>query len=745
MKIHEIVDSIDVKHFNKEKYEKIKKNKILLSNGDKKSLIKILTNAKNDTKENVLKAIVCYAIWEPEEAIEVARRKGLFRYKVFGMKGKNCAKFYMTFLLNHADFFGFSERAKLYLDQKSNADWLERFYVKKENEIERIIEEHHKRRIRKRVGNVNLESSLHKELLAYIDMIFFLQENNEGGTNFNMLDSFSREEIAEAVSYLLYKQISLYGIDENKNYFVDASFVNSKEIEKMLLYACQINYMIEVELLIDFYDYDILMDGKNIIIKSRNESLEKSIRMAYIKNTMQEKLFYLYKTDNSDESINLQQVSNLFINELEEQFVENIKDGIMSRYVFKIPILAIEKIAEQTEEGKIALYQEEALEILHFAKEMCMTTDELFEKKLTEHCNAYDVLLCQRLFRFIYYMQKEVYAKEKNWRKVIQSLIPVTSREHIIHYFTMFLKSQEKAEEIYELLVYNADYKLDIQYTPFINSGKKVIYPISILAQSNLIRNTIAYSYICKNQKVNDDGGRESLVKLCMKCFESCKYDYKVFTNKKFQYMGKQGEIDVIAFSDEEVLLIECKAPLMPTSNFEMRATFEHVEKASRQLDLSKRAFEDDGFRKKYCKDSLRIDGKKRIVRTCIVLGNRLFSTWSDSKHPIRYIHELDMILNNGEIRSPFTKWSIWNGEEYSHDDLVDFLNQEGKFITLMRDTMDKYNNLISFEGNNIMYESYMWNMEKLFHACDEKFLVLEKDEDRWNDFIKECNSSNNF
>lgn len=750
MKIYEIIDSIDIENFNQEAYEQIKKNKISLSNGDKKILTKILANAKVELKEKVLKAIVCYAIWEPDEAIETGRRKGIFRYKVFGIKTRNYAKYYMTFLLEYASIFNFSEKAKSYLVQKIDCDWLDEFYIKKETEIDRIIEEHHKKRIRKRIKKrdgkriyyFNLESSLHKELLAYIDMIFFSGTKLNIGTNFNTLDSFSREEIAEGVSYLLYKYTVLYGIDKEKNYFVDANFVNSKEMETLLLYACQINYMIEIELLVDFYDYDIFTDGKNITIKSRDDSLEKSIRMAYIKNEMQEVLFYARGQNvASTNALNLQQVSNLFINELEEKFVKNIKDGILSRYVFEIPVLAIEKIAEQNVEGRITLYEEEALEIEHFAKEICMTTAELYEKKITDNCNVYDVMLCQRLFRFVYYMQKEVYDKEKEWRKIIQSLIPITSREQLIQYLTMFLKNREKAEEIYRLLEYNTDCKFDIQYTPFISIGEKVIYPISILAQSNLIRNTIAYSYMSKNQYVNDDGGLESLVSVCASSFESCTYGYKVFTNKKYKYMGKKGEIDVIVVSDEEIILVECKAPLMPTSNFEMRATFEHIEKASRQLDLSKMAFEDDGFRKKYFKDGLGMDGKERVVRTCIVLGNRLFSIWSSSKHPVRYIYELDMILNNGEIRSPFTKWSIWKGENYTHDDLVDFLSQEGQFMEIMQDSMDMYSNTINFKGKNITYESFMWNMERLYYSCDEKLRILEKDEEEWDHFVEACNS----
>lgn len=73
--------------------------KSTLSNKEKKELIKIWTNAKKEPKEHILKSIICYAIWNPDEAIKEARRKGIFRYKIFGMGEKeNNAQYYLKFL-----------------------------------------------------------------------------------------------------------------------------------------------------------------------------------------------------------------------------------------------------------------------------------------------------------------------------------------------------------------------------------------------------------------------------------------------------------------------------------------------------------------------------------------------------------------------------------------------------------------------------------------------------------------------
>lgn len=736
MKIDEIIKGIDIKSFCEDEYTKVKSWKALLSNSDKKDLKKVLAGAKKAPKEKVLQAVICYSIWEPDEAIKEARRKGIFRYKVFGIKGRSNAKFYLSFLLKHVGIFKFSDSTVKYLIQKNDCEWLEQFYDKSEKKIHKMMEDHYKKRIRKVIHNVKMESALFKELFVYIDMLFFIGPHRCKGTDVNTLDAFTQEDIAEGVSYLLFLYIDRYGISADKNYIVDTGFVSSETIEELILSACQINYMQETELLIDFYDYDISMVKNDVVIRSRDVSLEKSIQLAYIKQKMQETLFY-GRSCNTEDGMYLKKASDLILDKIGECIVEKVADGILSRYRFKLYTPLIEKIAEQNMEGKIEVFKEEALEIEHFAKEMCMTTEELYEKKITEHCNLYDILLCQRFFRFVYYMQSRIYEQEKEFRIIAQSLIPTNKKEDMIYYFTMFLKDKTKAEEVFELLRYDERYKFDIQYTPLINVGQNVMYPMFILAHSNLMRNTIAYSYLAGNKTANDDRGLETLVRYCEKCFHRCQYEYHVYSNLKYAYKGKKGEIDLLVVSKDDILIIECKGPLMPAGNFEMRATFEHIEKAYKQLDLSETAFHDNGFCKKYFKDALKMNWKKRNVRTCIVLGNRLFSSWTGSRHPIRYIYELDTVLNLGKISSTYASWCIWRGESYSHEDLIDFLDQNGYFVEIMNDSMGKYDKTLRFGGRNIMYESYCFDSVKFFLSCDKKFRVLEKDKAGWDELMK--------
>lgn len=50
---------------------------------------------------------------------------------------------------------------------------------------------------------------------------------------------------------------------------------------------------------------------------------------------------------------------------------------------------------------------------------------------------------------------------------------------------------------------------------------------------------------------------------------------------------------------------------------------------------------------------------------------------------------------------------------------------------------MDKYYNKISYSGKSVLYESFMWNMKKLFELCDEKLKIIEKNQEEWEEFIK--------
>ena len=143
-------------------------------------------------------------------------------------------------------------------------------------------------------------------------------------------------------------------------------------MDNLILFACQINYVLELELLVDFYDYDIYNEGKNIILRSKDETLEKSIQLGYIKQEMQGIRFFAKRYSSHEEDVYLETVSKLIVDELDDKIYKRISNGMLTRYRFEIPTVLLDMIAEQKVEGKVQLFKEEAVELEHFSKEMIM-------------------------------------------------------------------------------------------------------------------------------------------------------------------------------------------------------------------------------------------------------------------------------------------------------------------------------------------------------------------------------------
>lgn len=310
---------------------------------------------------------------------------------------------------------------------------------------------------------------------------------------------------------------------------------------------------------------------------------------------------------------------------------------------------------------------------------------------------------------------------------MIRSLIPAFKIEDLENLLCVFIGDEDKTKELINFFTYHQSIKLDLQYTPLLKASGGIIFSTSLAAKSNLLRNCIAYSYLSKNQIVNMDE-LEPLVAECKNVF-SKHTEYQVFTNKRFSFLQQDGEIDVLVISETDIILIECKAPLNPTNNFEMRASYDHINKAAKQLNLSKAAMSNVAFRKKFLKN-LGVKNTPCNIFTCIVFGNRLFNGYTIESHPIRYIRELDMILNNGHIYSEAGVWRVWKNIEFSHNDLIDFITPEYCLGIANQCAMDKVEQYMYVKGKKIVFETYAFNFAKVIVQYDKFFHIESQNAD---------------
>ncbi len=712
------VEEISLEEMNDVGYVNgIREKKPKLSKADKRSLRKKYANYRKEKEEMTLKSIFIYSIWLPDEAIEEARKKGIFRYKPWG-NNCNYSEMILRRLMTFKEIFQYSEETLKFIYDKLQLSWLRQYYYKTECRIKKCIYEQHSMRLRKKCNGILFEESLAKDLLAYVDAIFYLktERNQSDFLDKNIRENYSIEDISEAISYLIYIYDDIIGIEQNKHYIISAPYVKSEKIEKLIMLACKMNQVQEWEISVDYFDYKVKNNKNDTRIYSMNEEVEKSIRLGYYRRDIQEYIYNIQCTEKyGGEVVSIQGGCDFFRKENNNDYIKEIRDQIQPRYRFEMPRELL-TLFENT--GK--LFEEEIRSMGHFSSELLMNWEDCCQKKITENCNLFDVVLFQRFFIMTNSMCSNTLYEKKDTTKILNSLIPFFSEEYLVNCLEEIIGDKGKGLELLRLFTYNGGTKLDLQYTPFIKMSGGYVFPLSLTTRTNLVRNCIAQSYLVKNQVVNRDE-LEPIVKFCERSFSACSYNYEVYTNKKFTYENQCGEADVIVICETDIIIIECKAPLNPTSNFEMRATVDHLNKAVKQLDLCKKAFEDASFWKQFCKN-YKITRNERQVRTCILLGNRLFNGTNLGEHPIRYVRELDMLLTGGIIYSNIGNWRIWKGEQFSHGDILTFLSNDNLVRKTFFKAMEKQEQFVYANGKKLIFETYALNQETLVEIQDDCF-----------------------
>ena len=666
-----------------------------------------------------LNCIRTYAVWEPDEAILEARKKGVFRYKVW--QGDNYAKYMIESLISDSQFFHFSNDTLSFLHNKLMLSWLYDYYTEEEKRIIKGLTKIHKDRIKKQTENHQyIEENIVKDLLVYIEDLFNKEKKHTHG-RFDDLSGYSLNQIADSVSYLIYlayeniKSIPKYGG------FVNNTTIESFELRKIILSGCKICQATEWEVMVDFFNYNVFTNDKHsYIIKASNPDFEKSYRLAYI---FQETQRFLV------EQRIIESGSSKSIKDVCDYYVKNLKYNIVSlKSNYGITRLVInvnpELIRILNSINKRNMYLEELISIKQLSHDYTNNEKELLERNISEHCTLHDVVIFQRLFIFLSYLSN-TFIYSQGLRKIIMdSLVPTLKKDKLENLLMIVYQDKNKSSEMIKLFTATHEKKLDLLYTPLIYMDNGYYIPLSLTAKSNLLRNCIASSRALGEQKANQMN--EPLVAECEEIFKRCLLNNIVCTNNRIKYNDQQGEIDVFVVTENYIIIVECKCPLFPVNNFEMRGVNDHLQKAIKQLDFWKNAFLDKQFQIIKMKD-WGIPYKERQVLTCIVFGNRLFNGLSFNGHPVRFINELNNFLINGSIRTKNKEYHLWSTETLTEKDICDYLSDKSKTTRFRFDAMIESKESIKLKGEKLYLESYAVTQEAMDYQLDSNFVSKEK------------------
>ena len=743
-----LVDDFSVQQINKEycKYYRDSYNNTL-SSADRRTIKNIIMNFRKYDKKYMLKVLIVFSLFEPDCCIKWARRKGVFRYS----EGNRNASYYLIELLKYKTCLLFSENTVSYLEDKLENKWMEDYFIKSEKDIKKEILQHYKNRIRKNINGMCMETSLILELLSYLEIAFRIKVDLTPHQAVNQrlfrnsIDKYTQEELAEAVSYLIYLNYKTIPIKEYRYLWLHTEYVNSNGIEELILRACKRIQLIEWENMIDYLGYAVKKNKRKVSIYDSTVQMEKSIRLGYIKR--QEQVQHM-NFEHSEDEASLQKLAMTLVDEAgEELFVFKNEHSILQRYRFQFPRFLMEGLLRQDNDVP-QLFAEEYEYVSTICREQMISIEEFYDLKITEHCTAVDIILFKRFFTLFVTMQNYLWNNklclEENLLPIMERSVVPTFREHeLLQLITPLLKSEKKVKELLNLMTWDGEGKLDLQYTPILKLKDHYFLAADICVVSNSFRNIIVRARSRNNQVVNSDGRNNPLERMCEECFSESSYPFEYKRGLSFKYNGKEGEIDFLVWTDSSFYVFECKNAILPTNTFELRTTFDYIEKAEQQLDLIQKALADSDFQKQYFKNwNILNTKKKREIFTCILLGNRVFSTYCKGKHPVRYIYELNMVINSGTIESELGTWRYWKNVTFSEEDLKLFLSEGDMISNNLLDAMLEYHECISYMNKEVEYVSYKLNSYELIKKQDEYFTVISKNEELRNEIEKCLNYS---
>ena len=556
--------------------------------------------------------------------------------------------------------------------------------------------------------------TLVKDLLATLEILFMKGYRNLHRDKSSQIGFYFRGEISEAISYILYMYDDIFGIDND-------CFVNMNEDavlkffhEDIVVVACKIKKYQEFEIDIDYFNYTCLDENGLIVITPPSDNFEKALQHGYVFNEIQSyNLFFSESPKWVDKALSIEGlVSNLY-EKFSDVLIER-KTEPVERFIFKLPV--IEALTEMLNEEKF--FFEEIMILTDSSKELFTNFDIICEFKIYNNLTFFDLLKIHRLFQFmrIFFCTHLNKFMKSEPEIVVRSLVPVYSTENISGILGIVIE-EDKVQDFLDLFLWNPEKRrvLDLQYQPILSSGTHVIFPMHIYLFSNFLRNTLFAIKKRLHEPDSADPMSAAFTKLLKERFD------RVEDQIEYDFSGYKGDIDIIAMKDNFVFIFECKRAMLSGDIFELRTIYDHITKGADQLSKIKTAFEDKDFAL-YMSQKLDwpFDDKKIIV-TCIVMGNRMFSGYRCQDYPVRGFYELANFVYSGEILFKDGVFFQWRGDTFDPVDLYDYLENDS-LHKLIFDCMFPKDIDYKYIKGTIRHKSFYTNYEAIFDKYKEHF-----------------------
>lgn len=565
---------------------------------------------------------------------------------------------------------------------------------------------------RKRANLISLlRSERHrslKSLIVIVDLLFLVEYVGDRHHGSKTLSHFSKEDIAEAFSYLLFLYDKHIGLGDRSFLLVDTDGVRAGKYDSMLLDAALIRVYLECEILVDAFAYTCEVNDADhtVRVRSLEARLEQSIRFGYIQREMQILVDESQEEERAREEkiVSLRQMAKELLDNIGKKFI-TLEKQPLPRFVYPIP--ATDEVGKFLSEQRF--FREEAALVSNVSREYFVEFGELADMKVQGSVTVWDLLKCHRIVNIFRWYVCEHLLRAANLQSdvVLQSLIPVFTRQSLLKLFSSVL-DETKASEAVECLTWRSGSPtvFDIQYQPIIAAGEFYVVPMNVYGSSAAVRNALQLTHKRPDEQIGGEPIGNALVSRFLR------QDLLAVPSFEYDFNGRKGEIDALSVIDDTLFVFECKNSLLPCNVHELRTTYEHVRHAAEQLDIIVGLFESGGFAEYICaRNSWRITPPSKIV-TCVVLSNKMFSGWRIRRHPVRSLLELGGFVWPGKLGVGDNLIALRPAGQLGGQDLAKYLEND-RFHRIVFDCMRETSFDYDFgNGTTLSLATYFLDLE---------------------------------
>jgi hypothetical protein len=343
-------------------------------------------------------------------------------------------------------------------------------------------------------------------------------------------------------------------------------------------------------------------------------------------------------------------------------------------------------------------YVDDAVERQHYLLNLVAKGEALEATEVASNLRLLEYLRLYRATRFfcLFHLEALAVVAGSDAELLANSMVPVLQESairHILKSVAGATLSDDELEAFLRIIRWprDAHQHLDLQYTPYIRTGKEGLLCPAVLANSAGTRNVLAST----SRRVL--GAGKDFEEIVGKLFE-VRFPQRVSVGRTIRHSGEEAEIDVAVLGNGHLYLLECKHSLSAATAHEHRDLWEDIHKAVDQLTRAVRLLRSDLALGSRLQDwfSLAplVESADRLVFVpAVVTSARMFSGQTLKDIPVRDFFSLENVIHRGTIE--FTRlneqeliterFSYWANEYFHEVDLLDYLDGEGSYWRLRR------------------------------------------------------------